>query len=490
MPKVKEKSFFFCLMQEDGSPIPTGFRTASDLDELVTWAESPPSREPEFFDSVSSKVTQDDEPLQHLLTKIAESGDQQFEMLAILSMVQIVFPMIPFQGEAINKTIATSDPIKKTNKYSVYQIQSGDIPKLNAAVDRFIKSRTGLSHVTNAMLLSIVAIFDSQMSDVVRVMLGLKSDRLRNGQRQIALSKIMTASSLEEIINDAINDEVYQFSRDSHDDQIKYIEDNFSIDIRKPWKRWPDIIEVFERRNLVAHGEATYTSRYAGICTKHGHKGSNDLVGQPVSVDQKYLRQALSLLSEFAILLIFSLWRKHVMSDNTDEDSFSSLNEICFNLIDNRRYGVAVHVIEYALNLKGTTVKESTRLRLVVNLASAQKHQKQNESCEKTLSKIDWSATSDDYKICVAALREDELEVIKLMPIVKSAKLFSSDAFMEWPVFDFIRSKPDFRKAFKRIYGKEIQPFISDNQIDTVTENSTPEDQVEGAENSDGSTMH
>lgn len=116
--------------------------------------------------------------------------------------------------------------------------------------------------------MSIVATFDSNIADVVRDMLTIKSDLSQTGSKTILLSDILHLSSIAEIKEKLISDKVYLFSRGSHEDQLKFIEENFHISIKSHWKRWPDFIEVFERRNLIAHREKTFTKRYVAICKK------------------------------------------------------------------------------------------------------------------------------------------------------------------------------------------------------------------------------
>jgi len=499
MSDVKTDQAFFCVIQKEGSQLPSGIKFGSEVEKLALWADGTTEGADEAAPQTQSSEPDSEAaaPLEVLMNRVADSGHQQTEMLAILDAVRTVFPMTVIKSDIVDKFAAPYKVVSKSKDYNIFKVDGDDLSKIIHALNRVFRIQSGLDQVPAAILLSIVSTFDSQMSDVVRVMLGIKSDRLRSGQKKIPLSEIMAASCLEDVIAEAVNDEVYQFSRGSHDEQIKYIEDNFSISIRENWKRWPDLIEVFERRNLVAHGEAKFTSRYASICGKHAYKGSDKLVGSPVILNFKYLGQSLDILSEFAILTIFSLWRKHVK--DSDSHAFSALNEVTFKLIDGERYYVAIRVTEYALNLKNTVVKEATRLRLVVNLASAQLHAKLKEAAYKTLDKEDWSASSDDFKICVAALREDIDEVIRILPLVKAADSIPSSGFNEWPVFDFIRNKVEFANSFREVFGEELTSLAEESvfsaeagsvSADIKTDDVEPS--IESAASSDivDSTLH
>lgn len=388
------------------------------------------------------------------MRKITDTGHEQSEMLSILNLVRDVFPMTIAKSDFIDDMMASNPEIRRGDDYKIISVKGVPIRKLNSVMDRVERIGEGLAAIPTAVLLSLVATFDTQMADIVRVMLSIKSDRLRSGQRMVPLSEIMAATSLQDVIDKAITDEVYQFSRNSHDEQVGYIENAFSINIKEHWKRWPDLIEVFERRNLVAHGERRFTKRYAEICTRAGHKKSEELIGTPVLITFQYLRQALGTLTEFGILTAFSLWRKHLPLD--EEEAMSSLNEITFSLIESSRYAVAARVAEYALSLKNTKATATTNLMFIVNLASAQKHLGQTEAFSKTLEKTDWTATSDDFQFCVAALKEDIDELERIIPIVKASERVSAAAMKSWPVFSFVRKSDRFQAAYKAHFGDDL----------------------------------
>jgi len=462
---------FFALKQKAGEYIPAGFKFGFDLTELVAWAENTGSASDEPAKKPTAIVDVETHPLKSSMKKITVTGHEQSEMLSILNMVRDIFPIMIAKSEFLDDLMASNTTVKTGADYTIASIKRSQLPKMHEMMSRVVRTQEGLAAIPTALLLSLVATFDTQMADIVRVMLGIKSDRLRAGQRTVPLSEIMAATSLQDLIDKAISDEVYQFSRGSHDDQISYIEQAFSIKIKEKWKRWPDLIEIFERRNLVAHGERSFTRRYAEICTKAGHKKSEELVGTPVLITFQYLRQASNILTEFGILTAFSLWRKHVPND--EAEAMLSLNEIAFSLIDSGRYAVAARIAEYALSLENTKSSATTRLMFIVNLASAQKHMKQIEAFERTLKKEDWTATSDDFQLCVAALHEDHDEIERILPIVKASERIPAESIKSWPVFSFIRKSERFQAAYKLHFGEDlIEPptFDSSSEQATVAE--------------------
>jgi hypothetical protein len=94
---------------------------------------------------------------------------------------------------------------------------------------------------------------------------------------------------------------------------------------------------------------------------------------------------------------------------------------------------------------------------MYVNLASAHRHIGSEEHCLRILSGVDWSGASDDFKVCVAALRGDVQGVTGLMGLITNSGKITKYAFRNWPVFDFIRDNEAFLTKFMEIFGEPLR---------------------------------
>lgn len=383
-------------------------------------------------------------------------------LVAYYDLVEIGYIMPPaiFSVE-MNDKIA--DPLSSSQRLiencadtTFYGITRDFYNKILSHIQKIERTQNALDALPTALLLSIVAKFDSITSDIVRVMFNAKPTMMQFGDKVIAFSEVFQAKSLDDIKDKMLSDEIYLYSRGSHEDQVRYIEKTFHISIIDKWKRWPDFIEVFERRNLIAHGEEKFTSRYVSLCLKSNHKGSETLLGVDVQLTSRYLHQAIDILVEFAALLVFSLWRKHVPEDKGR--AYKDMNQVAFELIQAKKYTVATKILDYLMVFKKGDAPEDIRQMMVINLASAAKHCGDNLKCTEVLGGVDWSASSENYKICVAALREDVQGVTQLMPVVRAAKSITADDFRIWPVFAFVRDNADVKNCFQLIYGENLTP--------------------------------
>ena len=289
-------------------------------------------------------------PFSDSMGRVLDISNSQDELLQMAAAMSYALPRVILNDNIITPLAESGQVIEKIDGYDVFHLTESVIPDLSKSLRIYNRLRRGLDNLPSAILMSIVATFDSSMTDIIRDMISLRPDYLQGADKNVSLRDVLQSSSIEDLKERIIIDELYAFSRLSHEDQVRYIEKNFHVDIQTHWKRWADFIEVFERRNLVAHGEGLFTKRYVDQCLKHGHKGSDGVLGTKIKVNQSYLRQAADVLLEFSILLSFSLWRKH--DQQNEKRVYYEINMLCFNLIRNQKYVLSTRILNYVLSAK------------------------------------------------------------------------------------------------------------------------------------------
>jgi hypothetical protein len=91
---------------------------------------------------------------------------------------------------------------------------------------------------------------------------------------------------------------------------------------------------------LVAHGNLIVNQAYLTNCKNAKYTDIDDVtIGKQLSLTPGYLHKAVDVLSEFGILLMFVLWRKHI--EDSGEYAFEYITRISFNLIRTKRVRLA-----------------------------------------------------------------------------------------------------------------------------------------------------
>jgi hypothetical protein len=399
----------------------------------------------------------------------------QFQILGLLSAIESsLFPSF-VKNNVFKRLEESGERLDDIGPCKVYKIDRLLAEEVAQSDKRGEVIKIGSAKIGPSVFLGTIASFDALIVDIVGKLIQLNPSRYLNSDKSIAVCDIINASCKEDILKSFFSDELYRFSRESHDVQTAYIEKNFNVKIRGDWKRYPDFIEVFERRNLIAHGESQFNSRYVSNCKNVGHKGVDQQFGNKVELRYSYQKQALYLLSEYAILLSFMLWRKH--ASEKESEAFETLNQAAYKLIQDGHYVLAERILAFALGLKNADLTEEVRRMMIVNRASAARSSQDEHACNKILDDADWSASSIQFQISVAALKSDINRVLELVP--QAAKLgFEIGEFRVWPVFRFIKEDERFNDALQAHYGErlveapkvleESQPQAADVEPGTV----------------------
>jgi len=323
-------------------------------------------------------------------------------------------------------------------------------------LDYFYANKEGFEALPGATLLSLVATFDSYFSEMVRFFLSIHPERYTNSDRQISLKDVFARKNLEEVIDQVIGLEISELMRGSHTEQVQFVETHLGVKIIDHYERWPNFVEIFERRNLIAHGNLIVNDIYLARCKSVKYTDIDKVaIGHTLSLTPSYLHKATDILSEFGILLVFVLWRKHLR--DSEESAFEYMNRMCYDLIRTKRPRLAQRLLEFALNKQRRACSDVTVRMMLVNLANSYKKMKNNSKCLEVISSMDWSASKDTFQICIASLQGDVDKVVALMPGVAASKTIEARDFREWPVLDWVRDDPRVIETFERVYGEPMR---------------------------------
>jgi hypothetical protein len=479
-PKPDFPSFITCRLNKDGAI--QAFYVGPEYSSAVNWRTldikkrellSKPEADAAASEPVKPLPIPDDgirEPgFGSTLDRFVKSIRSFYDLVEINFAVGSVFPGL-FIERQFNEYRNKFLPIVETEgNYITHGIPEGHVSKINRKIKSYDHVKDGVASLPASVLMGLVARYDANISGLVRFLLQNRKEKLAGPDRTILIKDVLAASSFDELVASLIDDEIHSLMRGSHEDQVKYIEDNFSIKVRDGFKRWADFMEIFERRNLAAHGEGYVNARYTRICSAAKCEGKWLLnINDPVQLNNSYLRHSIDVLLEFGILITWWLWLKQLPSDA--ENAYSAISDVTYDLIVEKRYSLAAHILESVLSRKTEHAPETTRRMMAVNLANCQKKLDNKVGFDAALKLFDWTASADSYRISVASLREDIDTVCALMPRVADELVVGKSGFRDWPVFDWIRDDDRVKSKFKEVFGEPIelannseQPQISQN---------------------------
>jgi hypothetical protein len=439
-----EESYYIVLHKKDG--VPTGHAVTTNL-ELV--------HEPL---SVAEKVPEEPAPLKEPTTfadvfasfQSAVTIYQNFLafMIGLAPMASAILADSAISGFAKRKGVARDD--FSTDDRTVFQMSMRTFREfmvLEQEVDAGIK---GTSHIPEVMLVGLVSAYDAFLGKLLRVIFSTHEKLILTSEKSIRFSELSAFGSIEAARQALIDREIEAILRESHQEHFRWMEKRFEVTLTD-LPAFRKFIELCERRNLLSHTGGVVSAQYIANCKEFGADVRAINVGDQLTVDPTYYRDAVNIVCEIGIKLCWVLWRRFVKDEREIADS--ALNEFCYELIVRRNYETAEAILSFS-----TKWAHSDRCRrmMIVNQANAIRLQKRQAEATKLLDGEDWSAVSDDFKISVAAIRGDVDEVVRLMKKNGAHGRPNAEDFRTWPIFRGIRTNPKFSGAFELVFGEPV----------------------------------
>jgi len=242
----------------------------------------------------------------------------------------------------------------------------------------------------------------------------------------------------------------------------------------------PSQVACIERRNLLTHTGGIVSAQYLANCRAQNVNLSGIVLGKKLSVDNVYFSEAVSIVYEIGVKLCHVLWRKFAEKERQKADS--ALNNLGYSLIYAGAYDIAESLLTFGSKVFKKHSSESARRMMIVNLANAVRLQGRREEAARILDNEDWSAVDDNFKICVAAVRESVAEVVRLMPIIGSKDYPNAEDYRTWPVFRGMGGDKQFIATFEDVFG---EPFVTSSamEIQQPEAESIDPARIDGKEN-------
>ena len=302
-----------------------------------------------------------------------------------------------------------------------------------------------------------VSQYDAFLGGLVRALMKGRPEVVNATNRAIPFAQLVTFESVEAARDAIINEEVEALLRKSHSDQFSWLESTFGVKLREGLRQWPDFIELTERRNLFVHARGIVSRHYLDVCGRHQVRIVDELrLGKRLHVTPDYFIRAHGCVLEIGVMLGQVLWRKVFPNSLLDADKH--LNDVCYELLLERRYELATTLLDFATCTLKKFGSEEYRRMMVVNRAQAYKWLGESEKCERIMGSEDWSASQDSFKLADAVLKDDVSASTEIMRRLGTAHdVVTKESYRDWPLFREIRKQELFRKTYESIFGEPLE---------------------------------
>src|SRR5690606_16159417 len=149
------------------------------------------------------------------------------------------------------------------------------------------------------------------------------------------------------------------------------------------------------------------------------------------------------------------IWRK--LKPDELEEADKHLNQVCYKLLIKGHNRLALNLLTFATDTLKKHVDQEMVCIFTINKALAHYLSNKKDECVKVLSKHDWSATSEVFKLAIAVLKDDNKRAFELMKSIgPSNEILDRDAYKEWPLFKLLRKESEFKDVYKDVFKEEL----------------------------------
>lgn len=324
--------------------------------------------------------------------------------------------------------------------------------------------------IERGLFIYLFAAFDKFIGDMIFALYETNPLLYRNLNRDIKLAEALQFDSIEELRRAVLDKEIENLRRKSYAEQFKDMENRFSITLTK-FDTWPEFIESSQRRNLFTHCDGVVSKQYLDACAEANYKFKEPRsIGEQLSIGPDYFFAVCMVVTQVAVMLTQTLWRKTAPDELEKADNH--LTNLIFEFLQAEHWGNVISLSQFAVKLPKISSNQMERI-FTINYGIALKARGKADACRNMLAKMDWSATSYDFKLANAVLC-DHLEDAKdlMLKIGKKGELVSELAYHDWPLFRDFRSTEAFFSAYAEIYGYDFVDKLSSlaNEAETQVE--------------------
>jgi hypothetical protein len=451
MDNPKQKKFYIGFIKRDGHIVGHAFSTQpKKFDYEIDSHEERIFRDEKENEKERSRNENDFATVFDDFVKTVESY-RQFMPFTLTLAPKIASVIAEREIVQFAKTNGSKRDDLSVEESEVYELEFKLFGEYRHCHERAISAVGGANLLPEVMIIGLISAFDSFLASLLRVVINKHQEIVLTSQKQITFQELLDFSSIDDARSTLIDREIEAVIRKSHHEQFDWMQHHLNVKLKEGLRVWPAFIELCERRNLFTHTGGIVSNQYLKNCIEHKCNVSSVKIGQRLEVEPSYFQRAVEIIYEIGLKLCYVLWRKfnEVETDTAD----GRFNERCMELISARSYQLAESLLSFSRTVPRLT--DNIRRMMVVNLANAIRLQERGDEARKLLDTDDWSATNDEFAICVASVRGDIDRVLELMDDLGTR--FPANQFREWPVFRRTRGDSRFVGKFEAIYG---EPFV------------------------------
>jgi hypothetical protein len=338
----------------------------------------------------------------------------------ILDIEDCAREFIPVAGKKYNNKaknltstiIQCVESLKSDENETTKAIAKRDFRKALREIERHNNS-SPIKTLEKSLFINLFADFDKYVGDLVSMLYHKQLGLYKNINGEIKLSDVLEYESMDKLREAMLDKEIETLRRGSYTEQFKSLASKFGIKTLTEFDEWSKFIEMSQRRNLFTHCDGIVSKQYLESCeTAKFRFKEKPVIGDQLEIGDEYFFKSCQLITEVAVMLGQTLWRKTIPKELEEADQH--LSNTVFYFLSMEQWGKAIRLSKFALGLPKISTDMRERI-FTINYAIALKASKRENELQKILARKDWTATNYEFKLAHAILTENYKDAHDLM---------------------------------------------------------------------------
>ena len=325
---------------------------------------------------------------------------------------------------------------------------SGDSSSLNEAFEKMGKTHTQIQLLYKNSLISLLSSVEWFFSQILHLHFDKFPDAAGINKKSLTLEDLKTFDSVRDAERYLIDQKIESILRGSFKDWVNILKNDLSLKLDYLEEYYDDLIEIYQRRNLLVHNGGKVNSIYLSKVNESYKKEYK--IDDRLYVEKEYLENAIDQFHLIFILIASELWKK---LEPESENRAKYIMILGYDYLVKNNWKVSKTANIFLMNDKKMPVANRTSAQL--NVWLCEKNQNGKEKALDLYKNVDYSDKSLLFQVALGALKdEQEFCLNNFSNLLKSEDLTPED-LMEFPIFEEVRQNEKFKE------------FIGENEIMT-----------------------
>lgn len=403
---------------------------SSNVDSVRDFVEVYTEHLEEHIEMIEEEHAEDVEPVFQAMSETMDSDDDEV-------------PQVPDEYSDIIEV--REDTVEEDAEYEVF-VREGYREGYREAMEEIddLKDRAELLY--NGALMNLTSQIEHFFSDIMHAYYEEYPSALGSGNEVFSLEDLENFDSIGDAKKEYISNKVENVLHGSFEDWVEHMKRNMNMSMSYLDGRRGELVELFERRNLIVHARGVVNRTYLQNVDERYRKDVQK--GDVIKVKEEYLSNKYGVVEGTCILVALEMWKN---MDNCDKERSDLIaGPLTHNSLLGKNFEVLRDISKFLV--KDKRMPEGDRTLAKLNYWLAKKRLGNWSDVKENVEEADFSAKGNMYRLGYASLTEDKETFFDLLPSVVETNDHLSIEVIEWfPIFEEMRQTEEWGKHIKNI---------------------------------------